>query len=437
LTAGLGEWRGMRVRDRYVSHPPNVRYGERVLYVKHAMDAGAFLVGNPAGLGYLDVACGMPLGWNGRRPSVPRAATLDEACELAWTGAFGRGPCYIPFSGGRESSMWLAIGARYARQNGYDDPIPVTLRYPGLASAEELQLQERVVDRLGLADWERVEPDGELDLIGPVATAVLAQTGPLWPPNAYILAPLVEAARDGVFVFASGLIDFFAWWRWAPLAALLTGQRRPGKRDLGLLATALTPAFMRVGAARRHGFPPPMPWLRPEAERRALALLRRRQAEVPIRFDRATVEQITHRCFDGAAGTFDALGEALGVSVVQPLRQPGLVESVAGAGGWRGFGGPGELLQRLCGELLPRELLARRPAPDLTHIFFGDATREFAADWSGAGLDESIVDVAALRRCWLSERPDSRTACLLQYAWLAEQFVGGGSPRRESLISSS
>lgn len=156
-----------------------------------------------------------------------------------------------------------------------------------------------------------------------------------------------------------------------------------------------------------------------------------------MRFDRAIVTQVTHRCFDAAAGTFDAIGEAHGTPIVQPLRRPGVVEAIAGAGGWRGFRSPSEFLRQLCGELLPPEALMPRRAPDLTHIFFGDSTREFAKHWSGDGLDESVIDVVALRRNWLSERPDPRTACLLQHAWLTEQFSGNGSPRRELLVSSS
>lgn len=106
----------------------------------------------------------------------------------------------------------------------------------------------------------------------------LARTGPLWPPNAYVMTPLVEAARDGVFVFITGLTDFFSWWRWAPLVSLLERHRRPVKRDLALLCAALMPASLRAHAARLRGVPPPMPWLRPAAERDALALLRQRQA---------------------------------------------------------------------------------------------------------------------------------------------------------------
>lgn len=411
----------MEPRDHYVSHPRAVRSGAQVLYGFSGMEAGAFSVGNPAHMTFLDLGCGMPLGWNGEPSLVPRASSPDDACERVWSDSFGRGPCYIPFSGGRESSMWLATASRYARRHGHDDPIPLTLRHPGLASAPELDVQDRVVSHLGLADWQRVEAD-DLDLVGSVARETLALTGPLWPPNAYLMTPLVEAARDGVFVFVTGLSDFFSWWRWAPLVGLLDGtRRRPSKRDLALIGAALMPASLRARGARRRGTPPPMPWLQAEAERDALALLRLRQADVPLRFDRAMAAQVTHRCFDGASGSLRALGESLETTVDQPLRRSGVVESLAGSGGPRGFRSLKAMLVAMCGELLPAELLTARPGPDLNPVFFGDASREFATEWTGAGLDGSVVDVEALRRHWLGDRPDPRSACLLQYAWLTEQ----------------
>jgi hypothetical protein len=396
------------------------------------MEAGAFSAGNPARLTLLDVACGMPLGTSSDPPPTPHRSSLGEFTSRMFASAFGRGPCYMPFSGGRESSMWLAMATRYARHHGHGDPVPVTLRYPGLSSSEQLTLQELVVARLGLADWERVEPDDDLDLIGPIAGEALLRTGPFWPPNAYTMAPLIEAARGGVFLLLTGLSDFFAWWRWAPLASVLAGHRRPRKGDASLLASMLMPAFLRAHAARRRL--PPLPWLQPAAERRARALLASRLAAVPVRFSAAGTTQVTHRCFTGAAGTFRALGDALGTAIELPLCRPGVVESLAGAGGWVGFGQQRAMLQRLAGDLLPSELLAPRSAADLNPIFFGEPSREFAAIWSGTGLDESVVDVAALRRNWLCERPDPRTACLLQYAWLNEQVTLGSSPRR--LVSS-
>lgn len=333
--------------------------------------------------------------------------------------------------------MWLATATRYARRAGHDDPIPLTLSYPGLATEEELRLQERVVAHLGLAAWERVEPEGSLDLVGPVAGATLTRTGPIWPANAYVMTPLIEAARDGVFVFITGLEDVFTWWLWAPLVSVIKRDRLPGKRDLALLAAALTPASERARALRRRDVPPPMPWLKPEAEREAMALLRRRHAEVPRRFDRAVVTQVTHRCFEGAAGTLRAIGDAVGTSVEQPLRRPDVAESIAGAGGWRGFRSLKAMLLEMCGDLLPADVFNRRAGSDLAPLFFSDASREFAAEWSGTGLDESLVDTEALRRTWLSDTPDVRSACLLQYAWLTVRgsVAGESMPTPELLLT--
>ena len=112
---------------------PDARYGG------DAMEAGVFSVGNPANLTSLDVACGMPLGWNSSPPPRPHRSSLDEFASLLFSSSFGRGPCYMPFSGGSESSTWLAVATRYARSHGHDDPIPITLHYPGLASPEQLR----------------------------------------------------------------------------------------------------------------------------------------------------------------------------------------------------------------------------------------------------------------------------------------------------------
>ena len=79
-------------------------------------------------------------------------------------------------------------------------------------------------------------------------------------------------------------------------------------------------------------------------------------------------------------------------------------------------------------EFWSADLLVERPAPDGIGVFFGARSREFATSWSGGGLDESIVDVDTLRQTWLSDRPDPRTACLLQYAWLTEQLAGASCP---------
>lgn len=168
---------GRRISTLFVDAPEVVQAD--LSYSVGSVEAGASSAGNPANLTFLDVACGMPLGCNSDPPPAPHRSSLDEFTTRLFSRSFGRGPCYISFSGGSESSTWLAVATRYSRSHGHHDPLPITLRYPGLASSEQLRLQERVIAQLGLADWRRVEPDEDLDLIGPVARAALGHTGPL------------------------------------------------------------------------------------------------------------------------------------------------------------------------------------------------------------------------------------------------------------------
>jgi hypothetical protein len=73
----------------------------------------------------------------------------------------------------------------------------------------------------------------------------------------------------------------------------------------------------------------------------------------------------------------------------------------------------------LFGDLLPEKLLSRPSKAAFNAAVWGPGVRVFAADWGGEGVDERWVDAAALRREWLSERPDFGTALLLHAAWLA------------------
>ena len=123
-----------------------------------SMEAGAFSIGNAANLTLLDVACRMPLGCSSNPPPAPHRSSLNEFATRLFSSSFGRGPCYVPFSGGRESSMWLAMATRYARRHGYGDPVALTLRYPGLASPGQLALQEVVIAQLGLGTGSASNP---------------------------------------------------------------------------------------------------------------------------------------------------------------------------------------------------------------------------------------------------------------------------------------
>lgn len=66
-------------------------------------------------------------------PLSPTDLTPRQALADAMVAPLSRTPCYVSFSGGRDSSSVLAMARTVARQHQLDDPIPVTLRFPGIA----------------------------------------------------------------------------------------------------------------------------------------------------------------------------------------------------------------------------------------------------------------------------------------------------------------
>jgi asparagine synthase (glutamine-hydrolysing) len=117
----------------------------------------------------------------------------------------------------------------------------------------------------------------------------------------------------------------------------------------------------------------------------------------------------------------ERLANATGHTVLAPLLEPGFVGALARAGGRCGWGTRTATMNALAGDLLPAEVIRRSGKARFNRAFFGAESRAFAAAWTGRGLDEALVDPEALRREWLSEVPDFRTALLLQSAWLADR----------------
>ena len=89
---------------------------------------------------------------------------FDEARAL-----LQRGRCVVAFSGGRDSSAVLATLLHVARQDGFDDPVAVTARWPGDAAADESAWQEHVARELRVRRWEIITPGTDFDLLGPLA----------------------------------------------------------------------------------------------------------------------------------------------------------------------------------------------------------------------------------------------------------------------------
>ena len=87
-------------------------------------------------------------------------------------------------------------------------------------------------------------------------------------------------------------------------------------------------------------------------------------------------------------------------------------------------------MKALARDLLPADVIRRRTKAYFNRVFFAEESRAFAAEWSGRGLDDKLVDPEMLRREWLSDVPDIRTALLLQSAWLTEREVDRSAAAR-------
>jgi hypothetical protein len=101
-----------------------------------------------------------------------------------------------------------------------------------------------------------------------------------------------------------------------------------------------------------------------------------------------------------------------------PFAHPRFAAALGRAGGWTGFAGRAEAMEAALDGALPVEVLRRQDKAVFDDVLWTADTRRFAESWSGEGLDERIVDPPTLRRIWLAEDSDYRTAMLLQAAWL-------------------
>ena len=312
----------------------------------------------------------------------------------------------------------LAAAAGAARREGLPLPIPITLRYPSAPATDESDWQELVVGALALPEWQRLEIGEELDLLGPVSTAVLRRHGVLWPPNSYVAAPLLAEARGGSLLTGIDGDWLFGGWGWARPMAALCGRVRPRPRDALRVAHGLAPAALRQRLLR-HRAPLRLPWLRPDAQAAIDRAWASQRVGEPRRFGVWVAWWRRLRYLSATCDGLRLLAGDAGARIVHPLLDGRFLAAVARRGGIAGFGARTAAMRGLFGGLLPDELLARRDKPAFDTAFWGRPTRAFTASWEGEGVDRRLVDERRLREVWGAGSPDFRTATLVQLAWLA------------------
>jgi asparagine synthase (glutamine-hydrolysing) len=368
----------------------------------------------------LEIASGSVFG---RRRSPGRGVRIEsvgarprETLDRLLLPALERPPCWIAFSGGRDSSAILAAATRIAREHGLEDPVPLTLRFALHPRTSESDWQEIVIRHLGLASWEIAPITWELEVLGPIATPALRRHGLYWPPNAGTLAALFRHARGSSLVTGNGGDEIFSprVGRRPTLRDYLRG--RPRRKALKIAVYSALPRPLRVRDWTRRALP--LPWLRPAARREVRRRFAERCRGSRSGWREAAEGLLTSRYLELTLAAFHALARDHDVRLVQPFYDPGFLGGVADVAP-DGFPSREIAMRELFGDLLPAQSVARTTKATFTEAFFGPACRAFAERWDGAGLDEGLVDPAALRREWSKARPDFRSFTPLQAAWLA------------------
>ena len=308
-------------------------------------------------------------------PQMPR-----HVLEQAVLPALMRPPCLMSFSGGRASSAILAVAVHLARREGFELPVPATIRVNGSASGDERSRQERVIIHLGLTEWIRLEFADQLDLVGPVAMRALRRQGFLWPAHAHLFRPLIE---------------------WASGGSLITG--------LGCHGPFEEPASLL------DRDPSPLPWLWPSAQREVQRRLRADVASEAGLAQHSIPSRGGLRRIQVGIELLRSLGAELRVEVCHPLMDPEFATALDHSPVSR------RSTQALVGDLLPLEFLIRPHTPNHGHACWGSYSRELAEAWEGEGADSQLVDVRTLQRQWSLTRPDPRTFLLLQSVALARE----------------
>lgn len=381
----------------------------------------------------LEMAWGWVPGVEVPSPRTQDGPVVDprSALEQAILPALCRSPCLVSFSGGRDSSVVLALATSLARREGLPVPVPVTHVFADDPDAEEGEWQELVIRHLGLGEWVRQQMGEELDVVGPAAIGVLRRYGLLWPAMLHAHLPFLEAARGGAVISGEGGDEVLGPLRITPVTQALRAHPRLDARAVAILTTAVAPLPLRARAlAWRQRRDPAPSWLRSPVLTAWRKMMVDDQLAVPLRWDQALRQVPWRRA--GRTGLFDnlaALADDWDVAYHHPFLDLGFVEALARLGGWTGFLSRTEALRTLFADLLPDAILARTGKARFNAVVVASHSRDFVKRWNGEGVDPDLVDPEALVAEWRSPFPDARSLPLIQSAWLATQGPAAFPPQ--------
>jgi len=376
----------------------------------------------------LEVASGIPLGAVSKHAvDDPRPISPDvrAALEATMMPALRRPPCFVAFSGGRDSSAMLAVADRLAVREGLPRPVALSAGFPVAAATDESAWQERVIAALGIDAWERLSLRADdVEGIAPAVQDALRRHGVLYPPNVGLFLALLDRAGGGSIITGLGGDELLGAWRHRQPADLLAGRRPLRATSVRALVRPLVPRpVLRQRAMRapsRHGVVPAS-WLAPAAARAHARSFAAELTEEPHGWSARVQWKARRRRLALTRESFALIGADTATLIVHPLLDPGTVGSLARSGGRRGFGARAATMQALFGDLLPREVLTRTTKAHFDDVYWGPATRAFARRLLADGelAVPALLDRGGLAAAWSSPRPPAVSLLLLQASWLA------------------
>lgn len=383
----------------------------------------------------MEIALGYLFGHAGALPDPSdETATPRQALERTVRDALLSPPCGVAFSGGRDSSLVLAVATHVARSEGLPDPIPVSRVFPDASGTEEGTWQEMVVRHLGLSEWQRHILSYELDVIGPIATSRLVEHGVMWPPTIGADHPMMKTLRGGSLIDGEGGDEVLgnAAHRISPVSNLIHKPRPMRWGRVRSAVRAFAPARART-ARMRHRPPAYLgSWLRPIARDAFVESLVEAESTLPFSFAASVRMVPLRRTQVLAARNRRFLAQQYHVDVSSPLLHPEVVHALARDGGTFSRGTRTEVLREFASDLLPDAVLSRTSKAEFNGAYMTRRTVEFAKRWTGIGVDLELVDPDELQRAWISGQPAGLTTALLQSAWLASNrptsLVTRGNP---------
>jgi asparagine synthase (glutamine-hydrolysing) len=350
-------------------------------------------------------------------PPADRASTPLEALQEAILPALERGPCFVMFSGGRDSSVVLAAAVWAARNNGLPLPVPITHVHPGYPETEESDWQRVVLAHLRVTEHVRHLYGDDFNLLGPAMRESVRRNGIMAPAGGHLLIPTLEEARGGSLVTGIDGDALFNGGGFGPLRAAIRSGRLFLRFPLSV-ARAMAPIGVRERVARARDNPAPA-WLTPPNAARYMLLRAHHKATEPFRWGPYLQWLVRQRRLAALRQTTATLAAAYDVAVFHPFLDRTFLSTMASVGGLLGFGDRTSALRSLFGTLLPNDVLERTTKAVFTRPYFGGDVKDFARDWDGSGVPRDLVDPDILRDIWLSEWPDARTGLLLHAAWAA------------------